>query len=164
MGWTIYSESKTESEALAEMRRLNQWESGDIAYQVLADGITGNGDQRGYYAAVRRTDKATGAQLVFASVCMITLRPFGYKDMSEDMGPNIDNCPVYVLRALEPLPAPAPQQCRTCNGGGQFNGRQCFSCDGAGESDRHTYARNWRKRAWARHGGEPQGVQMALAL
>lgn len=162
MGTTVYSRSMTEAEALEEMRSLHEWTAGDgTRYSVLADGITGSADGRGYYAALKIEEPDKAARTI-AAVCLITLAPFSRKEMSEDMGPRIHKAPRAVLEALDPLPPRAPEQCRTCDGSGQFNERDCFSCDGKGDRDRWDYARSWRKAAWAQFGGEPQGKQLSL--
>lgn len=173
MGWTQYRESKTRDEALAQCRRLCEWENDANAYRVLAEGITGHGDNMGYYAATECTDKATGEREVFCAVFLISLCPFGYKDMTDNMGPRIHAAPREVLEALEPLPARAPKDCTSCGGSGKLTGTQwradaqgsdCYFCDGSGQVDRYDSARRWRKDAWARFGGEPQGQQLALAV
>ena len=162
MGTTVYNSSMTQAEALEEMRRLHTWtaENGK-RYSVLADGITGSGDSRGYYAAVKIEDGERASEVI-AAVCLITLAPFSRKEMSENMGPRIDRAPRAVLEALTPLPDRAPEPCTMCHGSGEFNSKQYFSCDGEGERDRHDCARRWRKDAWKHHGGEPQGKQLEL--
>lgn len=172
MGYTQYDRSMTPAEALAECNSLCTWNNPGSRSRVLASGITGSGEGRGFYAAVETiSDKG---RKVWCAVLRIDLSPFGYKDMSEDMGPRIDNAPLHVLQALEPLPDPEPNPpaCRTCNGTGILSGEvwaehaqgaPCHACDGTGfERDRHAYARQWRQRAWARHGGQPQGRQLEL--
>lgn len=87
-----------------------------------------------YYAAVE-LEKRDQAPFVFAAVFLIQRSPFGYKDMDETCGPNECSPPLRVLEKLTPL---QPGQ------GG--------------------YAIEWRRKAWARFGGEPQGQQVELAL
>ncbi|WP_196769057.1 DUF6927 domain-containing protein [Neomoorella thermoacetica] len=58
------------------------------------------------YLAVETGD-ASGPKEVFAVVCLLSYRPkdyfnFGYKDMSEDMGPYYYNCPERILKLLTP--------------------------------------------------------------
>jgi hypothetical protein len=58
------------------------------------------------YLAVRSTDKKTGHSFVFAAVIMISNTKksgFGYKDMSESMGPCQCDCPDRIMRLLPPL-------------------------------------------------------------
>lgn len=130
MGWTIYDRSMTREEALAELRRLHDWTDGDgTRYKVLEDAIVGEG----YYAAVQVEEPSKPVR-TFCAVCLITLRPFGYKGMADSWGPNIDRAPRAVLEKLSPL---RPDD---------------------------KYAAEWRARAWAHHGGEPQGRQVELAL
>jgi hypothetical protein len=61
-----------------------------------------------YYAAVEHLDDG-GAREVFAVVCLIDFNPsapdgfiFGYKDMTERMGPYAYDCPVAILDLLTP--------------------------------------------------------------
>ena len=120
----------------------------------------------GYYAAVEIREPGKPVR-DFCAVCLITLHPFGYKDMSESMGPYIWSAPLEVLQALSPLPSPPVvtewRDCRYCEGTGHMaapNQRhECIWCDGSGkqpvhdhERDRHAGARKWRAEAWARHG------------
>ncbi len=58
------------------------------------------------YLAIEVGD-ASGPKEVFAVVCLLSYRPkdyfnFGYKDMSEDMGPYYYNCPEHILKLLTP--------------------------------------------------------------
>lgn len=85
-----------------------------------------------YYAAVELV-KPDRPRIVFAAVFLIQRSPFGYKDMDETCGPNECSPPLRVLQLLTPL-----------------------------EPGREGYAAAWRKKAWARFGGEPQGQQLEL--
>lgn len=58
------------------------------------------------YLAIEVGD-ASGPKEVFAVVYLLSYRPkdyfnFGYKDMSEDMGPYYYNCPEHILKLLTP--------------------------------------------------------------
>lgn len=171
MGWLVASYNVTSREAREECRANCNWENDDVKCECLADGITGSGDELAYYAAIRQTKKATGESQVICGVTLLTLRPFGRKDMDETMRPRVDHAPREVLEALEPLPARDPQPCKTCEGTGKLTGprwderaqgAECHWCHGEGSTDKWDGARAWRKDAWARHGGEPSAKQMEL--
>lgn len=58
-----------------------------------------------YYAAIRRTEKDTGVSKVFGVVALTSVDNneywnFGYKDMTEDMGPCNYDCPISILKLL----------------------------------------------------------------
>jgi hypothetical protein len=58
------------------------------------------------YLAVRSTDKKTGCSFVFAAVILISntrKHGFGYKDMTEAMGPRECDCPQRIMRLLSPV-------------------------------------------------------------
>jgi hypothetical protein len=58
------------------------------------------------YMAIRSTEKATGASFVFAAVILISntrKNGFGYKDMTESMGPCECACPKRIMRLLSPV-------------------------------------------------------------
>jgi hypothetical protein len=64
---------------------------------------------RTWYAACEQIDKASGAREVFAIVCLVSYNArskdghvFGYKDMTEHMGPCEANCPAAILALLTP--------------------------------------------------------------
>lgn len=64
---------------------------------------------RTWYAACETIDRASGAREVFAIVCLVSSNPrskdghvFGYKDMTEHMGPCEANCPAAILALLTP--------------------------------------------------------------
>lgn len=65
-------------------------------------------DTRVYYAAVEHLEVGR-AREVFAAVCLIEFNPsasdgfiFGYKDMTENMGPYESDCPEAILDLLTP--------------------------------------------------------------
>lgn len=166
MGWTTYGRSIADPQA--ECDRLCTWSNDHVSSRVVTSALVGNV----YYAAVERTE-AGGEPRTSAGVFLIQRSPFGYKDMDESMGPTESSCPRSVLEKLSPLPARDPKPCSCCDGAGTLQGerwaasaqgRECFSCDGQGSRDPHDYARNWRKRCWARFGGEPQGRQLELLV
>ena len=88
MGWTFFENnaSKTTRQIMRE-----EWEcDNDMAkYSVIEDMATSNS----YFAIICRTDKKTDKEENFVFVAMIrrTSSEFGYKDMTESMGPNICN-------------------------------------------------------------------------
>lgn len=58
------------------------------------------------YMAIRSTEKATAASFVFAAVILISntrKNGFGYKDMTETMGPCECACPNRIMRLLSPV-------------------------------------------------------------
>ena len=64
---------------------------------------------RTWYAACRQVDKATGEAEIFAIVCLVSYNRrakdgmiFGYKDMTEHMGPCEAQCPASILDLLSP--------------------------------------------------------------
>ena len=64
---------------------------------------------RTWYAACRQVDKSTGRTEVFAIVCLVRYNRrdkegmiFGYKDMTEHMGPCESECPAPILDLLTP--------------------------------------------------------------
>ena len=58
------------------------------------------------YMAIESTDKTTGKSFVFAAVILISntrKHGFGYKDMTETMGPCECACPDRIMRLLSPV-------------------------------------------------------------
>lgn len=125
MGWTIYSSDERVSDPQAECDKLYTWSNEVGAGRVLRSALVGNV----YYAAVQVDKRASCASYVMAGVCLIQRAPFGYKDMTESVGPNEHNCPREILQLLSPLADPA---------------------------GRDEWAAGWRAKAWARFGGEPR--------
>ncbi|RVT38266.1 DUF6927 domain-containing protein [Sphingobium algorifonticola] len=73
--------------------------------RVLASSCPGN---RVYYAAAQTLRDGVAGE-VFAVVCLVRWNPrskdghqFGYKDMSENMGPHEADCPAHILELLSP--------------------------------------------------------------
>lgn len=139
MGWIIYSDREPIADPKAECDRLYTWSNVDGSGRVLESAIVGNT----WYGAVEVVKPSGDRNLVshevenrqvIAGVCLIQRRPFGYKDMTEHVGPCEDRCPRSILERLTPL----------------------------SDDTRHGYARDWRSRAWAHLGGEPQGKQLQL--
>jgi hypothetical protein len=82
-----------------------QEDGGTQGLKVLASACPGN---RVYYAAVQVMKNGIGGE-VFAIVCLVRWNPrdkdgmiFGYKDMTENMGPCEAECPERILDLLTP--------------------------------------------------------------
>ena len=72
--------------------------------RVIASSLVG---RRTYYAAVEWIPAASGVREVWGLVCLVRHNPrdpqglvFGYKDMSESMGPCESECPARILDLL----------------------------------------------------------------
>lgn len=105
MGWTStdarFYTADGKINRKAECDNLYTWEDERRANKVLKSSMRGSV----YYAAVQTTDKNTGGKEVFAVVCLTSTRwdggfNFGYKGMTEDMGPCEDDCPKGILDIL----------------------------------------------------------------
>lgn len=82
-----------------------QSSGGSRGLKVLASSCAGN---RVYYAAVQELSDGRGGE-IFAVVCLVLWNPrsataehFGYKDMTEQMGPCEAQCPAAILDLLTP--------------------------------------------------------------
>ena len=80
-------------------------DGGTSGLRVLASSCPRN---RTYYAAVQVMTNGAGGE-VFAIICKVLWNPgsktreqFGYKDMTESMGPCEDGCPQHILDLLTP--------------------------------------------------------------
>lgn len=80
-------------------------DGGTSGLRVLASSCAQN---RTYYAAAQLMTNGAGGE-VFAIICKVIWNPrsktgeqFGYKDMTESMGPCEDNCPRHILDLLTP--------------------------------------------------------------
>ena len=125
MGWTYYAKP---SDPKADLDRGLTWENADGKRRVLASAMTFSN----YWAAVEHT-KPDGSREVWAATYLIRFTrdgEFGYKDMSEHMGPyGCDGCPEKILKLLTPLPPPDPTR----------------------EYDGNKSAQEWRDRQFAIH-------------
>ena len=81
----------------------------EVSSRVLRSALV---SMRVYYAAVEQV-RAGGEREVFALICLVRHNPrdregyiFGYKDMSEGMGPNESDCPEKILDLLTPTDRP----------------------------------------------------------
>ncbi|HEX7854984.1 MAG TPA: hypothetical protein VF503_14945 [Sphingobium sp.] len=111
MGWLTMSRRSMRGHATAKAYLDDQFtysrpvEGGTEGLKVLASSCQQN---RTYYAAVQVLKNGVGTE-VFAVVCKVLWNPrsktgeqFGYKDMTENMGPCEDNCPRAILDLLTP--------------------------------------------------------------
>jgi len=103
MGWTYLNKDKHISAGKYIAKELLVWNNPDAKYTVLDGGVV---SFRTYYGAVERIDLKTGERTVFAVVYLLNYAKgyynFGYKDMTESMGPNEDSCPSRILKLLTP--------------------------------------------------------------
>jgi hypothetical protein len=84
----------------------NQFQSGreEIEYKVLDAAMV---KYKEAYAAILYKNKTKGTEEVFAATYLINFNRsydynFGYKDMSENSGPGMINCPERILKLLTP--------------------------------------------------------------
>jgi len=104
MGWLYMKSLNGHSGPRQYLDAQLTWEGPDTISKVLRSALVG---MRVYYAAVERILPATGAREVWAAVCLVRYNPrdregyiFGYKDMSEAMGPCERDCPEPILDLL----------------------------------------------------------------
>ena len=100
MGWTFYEKPR---DVKTDLDRGLTWENAEGKRRVLVSAIVA---AREYYAAVEHT-KPDGTREVWAATYLLQFVPkatdgctFGYKDMTEHMGPYIWRCPVRILDLL----------------------------------------------------------------
>lgn len=108
MGWTFYDahfyDSRGRVDRKAECNRLLTWEDETSKHTVLKAVMKG----RVHYSAVEVIIKATGERHVDGSVILTSsdIRGngfnFGYKGISENMGPCEQDCPLSILNLLTP--------------------------------------------------------------
>lgn len=122
MGWTYAFQRPADPKAHLDARLT--WSDGRGARRVLDSAIV---RLRVYYAAVEHI-APDGSRQVWAAVFLVDFRrradglAFGYKDMTEHMGPVESDCPERILRRLTPL---------------------------SDAQDPQGWARAWRERCWA---------------
>ncbi len=125
MGWLYMQSLKGHSGPRQYLDAQFTFERPDATSKVLRSALVGNSV---YYAAVEQTI-ATGEREVFALICLVRYNPrdregyiFGYKDMTEGMGPYECDCPVAILDLLTPTDRPYALQwrarCRATAAGG----------------------------------------------
>ena len=106
MGWTGYHATYYRNglvDRKAECDETINSENEKYKWEVLKSSMHGSV----YYAAVKRTEKDTGASEVFAVVFLTHTNMkdyynFTYKDMDETMLPYYFDCPVSILKLLTP--------------------------------------------------------------
>lgn len=101
MGWLFFRKPEN-VKAYLDAQFTYQTNGGD-AFRVIDSAIVNRVE---YYAAIESVSPE-GARNVFAAVCLLKFLPraadgytFGYKDMSENCGPNASRCPARILVAL----------------------------------------------------------------
>jgi hypothetical protein len=106
MGWLFMNSLCGFATPKAYMEAQFTFETDEGTSEILASAVVG---MRTWYAACRQLVKKTGKTETFALVCLIRYNPrskddhvFGYKDMSEFMGPNEARCPARILDLLGP--------------------------------------------------------------
>ena len=102
MGWLFMRDLAGHSTPRAYLDNQFTYARDDHRLTVLASSMVGST----YYAAAERIETAGGRQ-VFAIVCLTKTSTgardgctFGYKDMTEHMGPNESECPASILDEL----------------------------------------------------------------
>lgn len=108
MGWLVSYEKLRRDETVdSRMRDNMRWDRHDAAsgerHEIVASATVGST----WYAAVKHT-RTDGTFQTFALVCLTSKGSkkagdgFGYKDMTEDMGPVECACPARILDLLTP--------------------------------------------------------------
>ena len=102
MGWTFMEKP---ADVRGYLDAQYSWTNDGIVNRVIDSAIVG---RTVYYCAVE-TVRADGTRSVWAGVVMLKFVPragdgltFGYKDMSETMGPYAWTCPMRIIEALTP--------------------------------------------------------------
>ena len=114
MGWLSMRDTGRFANARAYLDDQFTYARDDHRLTVLKSSMVGST----YYAAAERGE-AEGARSVFAIVCLTFTRPnardgytFGYKDMTEHMGPAESDCPASILDLLTPIEGEWPNNWR----------------------------------------------------
>lgn len=115
MGWLYMSGMGGHATPRSYLDNQFTYARDDHRLTVLASSIVGTT----YYAACERLE-ANGDRQVFAIICLTSTSTgardgmtFGYKDMSEDMGPHESACPAAILDELTETRSEHAQQWRT---------------------------------------------------
>lgn len=110
MGWTTTSDYERHAKGLFTIREyLDREFASDHPdfprLEVLGSSLHGKTE---YYAAIRSTDRQTGKSTVCALIALVSYKPrdpdghtLGWKEMSENSGPNCYNCPERILAMLD---------------------------------------------------------------
>lgn len=116
MGWLYMTSLKGHSGPRQYLDAQFTFERPEATSKVLRSALVG---MRVYYAAVEQIRIATGEREVWAAICLVRYNPrdregyiFGYKDMTEQMGPCESDCPETILDLLTPTDRPYAQQWR----------------------------------------------------
>ena len=112
MGWTTMAMPR--EGARAYLDALYTCSDDHRRQKVIDSSLVGG---REYYAAVETTTIATGDRTVFAGVALVSVsrqrgEEFGYKAMSEEMGPYYFNAPARILDRLTPTENPSALEWR----------------------------------------------------
>ncbi len=114
MGWLSMRDTGRFDTPRAYLDDQFTYERDDHRLTVLKSSMVGNT----YYAAAERRE-ADDKREVFAIVCLTFSRPaardgltFGYKDMTEHMGPCESDCPASILDLLTPIEGEWPNDWR----------------------------------------------------
>jgi hypothetical protein len=106
MGWLFMSTLGGYASPKAYLDAQFTFENGDGTSEIVASALV---NIRTWYAACRQVQRKTGKAEVFALVCLVKYNPrdregmiFGYKNMSETMGPCEAECPARILDLLTP--------------------------------------------------------------
>lgn len=108
MGWLFTHRDKVRGEKLADWfvaKGALRWSGCEPWEYKVLDSATVRFNT--FYAAIERKNTETGERSVFAVIFLLRHVPkdeynFGYKDMSEDMGPCETECPERILKLLTP--------------------------------------------------------------
>jgi hypothetical protein len=99
MGWTFFERTESVKEWFEDYLAF---ETDKVRHTVLASSVRLTEG----YAAVEVVDKVTNERTVFAAVFLFRhikdVYNFGYKPMTEEMGPNASRCPTRILGHLTP--------------------------------------------------------------
>lgn len=106
MGWTFYdafTDLDGKVNRKLECDRLCTWDNEDTAGKVLKSTMKGSV----YYGAYEWTNKKTNEVknigiVILTSSDRVHGWNFGYKDMTESMGPNYYECPKSIIDLLSP--------------------------------------------------------------
>jgi hypothetical protein len=116
MGWLYMKSLRGHAGPREYLDDQFTFERDDETSKVLRSELVG---EKAYYAAVEYKCVKTGTHEVFALICLVAYDPrdregyiFGYKDMTEGMGPYESNCPVAILDLLTPTDRPDALQWR----------------------------------------------------
>jgi hypothetical protein len=104
MGWSFKTIETSKKDFVAECLKNCTWSSATTEYAVLKHRVVGNN----LWMAVSVTCLCTG--LVSKEVMLFLLashnKCWGYKDVSESMGPVEVNCPEAIIKAVGPTNHP----------------------------------------------------------